>query len=49
MKVPLVVEPEDSKWRKSCYRFVLLSVLLAGVIIDKGFYSQELLQGLAES
>ncbi|MBU7012402.1 MAG: transposase [Theionarchaea archaeon] len=35
--------------RKSCYRFVLLGVLLAGVIIDKGFYSQELLQGLAES
>ncbi|KYK31927.1 MAG: hypothetical protein AYK18_05540 [Theionarchaea archaeon DG-70] len=35
--------------RKSRYRFVLLGVLLAGVIIDKGFYSQELLQGLAES
>ncbi|KYK35824.1 MAG: hypothetical protein AYK18_12715 [Theionarchaea archaeon DG-70] len=35
--------------RKSCYRFVLLGVLLAGIIINKGFYSQELLQGLAES
>jgi hypothetical protein len=35
--------------RKSCYRFVILGVLLAGIIINQGFYSQELLQGLAES
>ena len=32
--------------RKSCCRFVLLGVLLAGVIINKGFYSQKLLQEL---
>jgi len=35
--------------RKSCYRFVALGVLLAGIIINQGFYSQELLQALIES
>jgi len=28
--------------RKSCYKFVLMGVLLAGVIINEGFHSQKL-------
>jgi len=34
--------------RKSCYRFVLLGVLLSGIILNKGFYSKRLLQALAK-
>lgn len=34
--------------RESCYRFVLLSVLLAGILITKKLCSKELLQSLSE-
>jgi hypothetical protein len=34
--------------RKSCFKFVLLGVLLSGIIPSKEFHSKKLLQTLAE-